>query len=262
MQKGSPWIHALRKNVLVIAGVTLFFLIGALIASVLLPTLYRAETRVLVQALPSGTGDAALNLETEVEIIESAAVISLVEDKLRADADEFSESDLDVRPVPQTEVLEIGYVHEDPNVAAKVAQAVADAYIEFRRQRALDRLTTARAAIEDEINLTTRRLNELTRQISETTSAQEAQTLRTQRDVVTFELASLQDKLGELQPAVVELGGGEVITPVKVPRSPSSPKLLTNVALAGMMGLTLGVAYAFFREKPFLLDERGGPAVR
>ena len=83
-------------------------------------------------------------LQTEFETIQSDAVLSRVVDKLNLDGGDKSKrqaaeaqlkKSLDLRQVKNTKFIEIGATSEKPDDAARIANAVAEAYGEYRSQQ-------------------------------------------------------------------------------------------------------------------------------
>lgn len=247
VQAGTPqqprWMHAVlirKMTVLSIFGLTIA---GAVIFSFLQPERYTAKTRILVRPFPSIAESApTFNLETEAELAASDSVAELAAEDLGRGSvgllDQF-----EAKPVPETEILLFTFSSTDPGSAAQGATAFAEAYIAFRRRQALDVVETARELVTERIAATQQQIERIDDQ------DRMADALDTERQVLVFQLAALQDRLAQLQPDVAELAKGEVITPAETPRSPTSPNLLTNVVLAAVLGTAAGVGFALARDQ-------------
>jgi uncharacterized protein involved in exopolysaccharide biosynthesis len=138
-------------------------LLGTLLAMVLVPPEYRAETKILVkrervdpvvsseQSVPVQGHDEVTEeqLNSEVAIIESEDVLRQTvvncglqqrksasdwlfqrsEDQKIAKAVERLQSNLKVEPVRKSDLISVGYTSSNPKLAAKVLSTLADAYI-------------------------------------------------------------------------------------------------------------------------------------
>ena len=133
-------------------------LVGALATFVSIgqSPVYASEARVLVEAVTLVAGDPQSrltpNLETERALVETNRVAEIVADDLGIQRD----SDRLLRHVsadiqPETEILVITYESRDPEVAAQLAQAFADGYLQLRREQALQELLATAEVLTSEL---------------------------------------------------------------------------------------------------------------
>jgi succinoglycan biosynthesis transport protein ExoP len=137
---------------------------------------------------------------------------------------------LDVEPEGQSDVVSIAATHEDPEFAARVANAFAQSYIEFRREADQAKVEDARQLVEAEY----------ARLEPEAQVGEEGQALREQISNLTT-LEALQT------------GNAELVQEADVPSSPSSPKPVRNTLIGAVFGLLFGLGLALVRER---LDRR------
>ena len=221
--------------------------------------LYTAQSRVLVEIPLLETGAPQLvNLETERQLVDSQTVATLARDALGIDTEiDALLGGLTVTAPPEAEVLEISYTSSDPAVARDAANAFADAYIAFKRDRQTETLASEREALEERIESTESQLAQLTADL-EAAQADEndalTTTLENNRTSLIARIGVLQQQLDDLDASRGErVASGEVIETADLPQSPSSPNYLTNALLGLFLGLALGVGLAFLRER---LDNR------
>jgi receptor protein-tyrosine kinase len=130
----------------------------------------------------------------------------------------------------QTSVANVSATSTSPPLAAAIANTYVARFIASQQAR-------QRASVEQALNLVERQIAALSTQQLAGTNGQalidRAESLRI--------LAKLQD------------GGAQVVTPAKVPKAASSPKVTRNTVLGLVLGLLLGLTIAFLLER---LDRR------
>jgi non-specific protein-tyrosine kinase len=228
-----------RRKWVVIAAVLLStaFAVGLIAAQT---PIYSASSKVLVQ--PRGQDGLFENqivnlneraIDTEIQLIEGEAVRSRVQQNL----------DLASRPpsanasaVGQTDVISIAV--RDPNAsnAAVVSNAYASAYIEVRREQAVNELLAASAEVQGAVD-------DLQAQID----ALEDDDPR--RTGLISQLSNFQTTLDQLRvDAALRTGGAAVVESAEAPTEPVEPTPLRTVSLAAMAGLIIGLAAAFLLD--------------
>jgi capsular exopolysaccharide synthesis family protein len=237
-----------------IVAVTLALVGLALFVSSRQTPVYASESRVLVIPITDVDGIPIqdLNLPTEVELIQSAAVAEIVAQEVGIDAPPRSLlGSLSVEVPTDTEIIEIGYSHPDPAVAKRHADAFAEAYLQFRTETAEETIVAAAESIEDQISELVTELDQVNRQLealSETN--RNPSLLEVRANTLSAQITSLQVRLAGLPEDVTP---GRIIQTAPVPTEPVSPNHVINGAFGFVAGLALGVALAFLRDR---LSER------
>jgi tyrosine-protein kinase len=230
---------------------------GALAFSIRQTPAYRSETKILVEPVDLFPGldttTPKINMETEQQLAQSPSVAVLAAAKLGTPLppDDLLKH-LSVKTARDTEILIIDYADPKAQRAQLAAQAFADAYLDFRKERAQGDLQAARDPLESRLNRLNQDLQRVNQQLRNTTNASEIDQLKAQADSLVGQIAVAQNRLNELIPEE-ELRIGEVVAPADLPGSPASPNHMVNVSLALFVGLAAGVGLAFLRER---LDER------
>jgi tyrosine-protein kinase len=130
----------------------------------------------------------------------------------------------------QSDLISVRATDPSPEFAATLANTFAQEYIEFRRDADRAKLREAQQLVQQELNA----LSPAEREGAQGRSlAARAQQLRI--------LASLQT------------GNAELVERAEPPRSPSSPRTVRNAVLGGVLGLLMGVVFAFLLDR---LDRR------
>jgi len=252
---------SIRISDILRSGLALIILLGVLgfLAGLLLASRSKesstATTPILVNPLdgnpfyPSTRGEQLINLESEAQAVRSSGVAKKVEAKVGGDltVDELLENVTVAVPV-NTQILEISYKDADPATAEKVSQAFADAYLEFRHDRALQQITEQSGQLQAQIDTNQTELESLATQLAVTppTSAQ-ATILQQAIQGVSSRITTMSVRQSEL--TGTPLDPGQVVVPAKLEAKGSiNTKLL--LPAAGLIGGALvGFVIAILRAQ-------------
>jgi succinoglycan biosynthesis transport protein ExoP len=254
------YIGVIRARKATIGVVFALVLGSALLFSWRQSPVYYAAAHVLVQPLPVDTSDYAPppNLDTEAQIVSSNPVTDRVIADLGLSRSPGAMTDgLEVETVTETEVLVVGYSSQDGELAQDAANSFASNYIDYRRERALEILVGAQESIQQQVDAAQRELGRIEKDLEEARASGDdslVSTLEGQRGVVLAKLGVLEQRVQDIQPQrSMAQSGSEIIKPAGLPSAPASPDHLRNGLLGGALGLLLGIAAAFLRER---LDDR------
>jgi polysaccharide biosynthesis transport protein len=257
---GAPdlkeYVQVLRVRKWTVLGV-LALVIGSAVAYSLTRTpIYQAEARVQARPTSLTATDPALtglNMATEVQLASSNSVAEIAADRLGTDRDPTSLlGQLSVAVEGETEILVFVYSDPSARFAQRAAQAFAEAYLEDRTATASQDLASQAKPLEDELAALRDDLRRVEARSVNATDEAEIADLEAERTELVSQIAILQDQLNELQ-APATLNVGAVIRDAQLPLAPASPNLFTNVALALIVGLGLGIGAAFIQDR---LDDR------
>jgi capsular exopolysaccharide synthesis family protein len=221
------------------------------------PVAYTVEAQVLVDPGSSALGlrpDQLVSMETEARLVASAIIATRVRDDFEASltSPELLEN-VSVEATPESLVLDIAYTAPTSRDAARTANAFADAYLAYRRQRAEDKLNDERAELSKLMEQLQIERDQYNADINVTAPGTiEYRNARQRRDLLNQRIASLSIQLTEI-PLTVD--PGEVILPATADAAEPSPNHLINLALGLFLGLFAGVVAAFIRERT---DDRIG----
>jgi capsular exopolysaccharide synthesis family protein len=250
------YIDVLRFRKWTVVIVTAIVVGSALGFSLRQTPIYVSQTRVLVRPPATAVGVAAapVNLETERALVDSAAVASLVGQNMNLpESVDALLAPLDVSVETSTEILSIKYSDPEPLQAQRLADGFAAAYIQFRKLQADSQLKVQSTTVRNEINAVQTQIAVLEDQMQATTDTQRQNALSAERDSDIARLGILQQELENVHALATAQAGGQVVQAAVLPSSPSSPSYVRNVALAVVVGLSLGIGMAFLRER---LDDR------
>jgi polysaccharide biosynthesis transport protein len=225
-----------RRKWLVIAAVLLSTAVAIGLTATQTP-IYSASSEVLVQ--PRGQDGLFENqiinlneraIETEIQVIEGEIVRSRVQQNLDLASPPPSAN---ASAVGQTDVISIAVRDPSPGNAAVVANAYAAAYIEVRREQAVNELLAASAEVQSAID-------DLQVQIDALDDEDPRRT-----GLIT-QLSNFQTTLDQLRvDAALRTGGAAVIKSAVEPADPVEPTPLRSATLAAVVGLLIGLGAAF-----------------
>ena len=220
-----------------------------------LPEVYESSTAVLVQAVDQDTNaqggrtKGAVNLDTEAQLVGSGAVATRAVALLRSTRSPIElAKDVSVEVPANTTVLLITFKADKPQAAQAGSHAFAEAYLRNREE-------SAQHVLDQQIKTLTAKVRQLTTTLTgingrlarAAKGSSDESNLQSLRNNSQNQLNGLTGKLNELTTTTV--GAGSIISDARLPESPTSPNAMVNIATGGMVGLLLGVALAFVRER-------------
>jgi uncharacterized protein involved in exopolysaccharide biosynthesis/Mrp family chromosome partitioning ATPase len=220
-----------------------------------IPKVYEASTSVLVQPVSGDTNASGgrtkgtINLDTEAQLVGSGAVAVKAAALLRsADSPIELARHVKVEVPANTTVLVISFEADDPRGAQAGSHAFAEAYLRNREE-------TARSGLDRQIKTLTVKVKQLTTSLTGINTrlaraerdSSERSNLESLRGNSQNQLNNLTGRLNELTTATV--GAGSIISDAREPEAPTSPDAMLNTATGGMLGLLVGLALAFVRER-------------
>jgi len=152
----------------------------------------------------------------------------------------------------KTQILQIAYTDPSPLVAQRNAQAIAEAYLDFKTNQAMNTYEAIQRNTAKEIRkqqtLIDRAQATLNHSQPGSPAADQAQN---DISIASGQIALLRSQVSTA--GALDIDPGAVIQQSNLPAHPSSPNHLRNVALGLFLGIALGVGLAFLRER---LDDR------
>lgn len=242
------YLAVLRRRRATVGLTTLVVVAAALVLSLLQDPVYRAETELLLrprvaeEVLGGDAGTTRNNpdrdIQTQIRIITSEPVKELVRERVG------SAPEVSARPVSGTDIVIVAAESTDPEEAAVVANAYAEAYRQFQVRQATQEFEDATAELQPALEDLQARINSLQAEIDGAPAGQ-TDTFRTQRDSLIQQRALLRQDLDKLGLIANLSSGARVVTPAETPSSPVRPNPVRNSTIALFAGLVLGVGLAF-----------------
>lgn len=250
----SDYLAILRRRRWLVALTTVVVIAAAVGASILQTPVYRGSAEVLLQARSTDSlfdpdsgerNDPERAVQTEIQVLKSRPVRDRVREALGSAPKVFAD------PIGETDVIEVKAEDTDARRAARIANAYATAYIDFRRTQAVDDLLAAAEQIQQKITELQAQLDGVTSTESAAGQSQQTPAVDTarQRDQLLAQQALFRQKLDQLQvDAALKSGGAQLVTPAVAPMAPVRPTPVRNALVAAILGFLFGLGLAFLRE--------------
>ncbi len=232
---------------------TIFGVAGALF----LPASAKATATVLISPLdgnpysPNGRGDDLTNLQSEAQLVQADAVEQVVRQKFHG-ADRTRVS---VTVPPNTQVLLVSYTGASATAARDGAQAFANGYLDYRKQRAQNVLDERSRKLREQEKRVQQELTSTTKRLSVAPSSQKSY-LQQRITAYNNQLGVIDEQNNDI--AATPVSPGSVITPAQ----PPAASITMRTAMFGGAGLAVGlfagvlIALALERSDRRLRDVR------
>ncbi len=220
--------------------------------------IYEADAQMLVRALPGdsvfssqqqSTANAARNIETEIRVLEG----SIVEDRVRLNLGLEEElPNVSGSAVGQTDVVSVRVQSHEPAVAALLANAYVQAYIDTRREQNVNSLLDAAAEVQTKVTELQQQIDAIDQQVEDAPDDEKddlEKSLAPQRQLLVDQQAIFKQRLDQIQvDASLQSGSAQLVRPAESPAEPVEPSPLRTGALALIVGLLLGLGAAFLAD--------------
>lgn len=221
-----------RRKVIVVLAVVL--VAGAAFAAAVVQTsIYEGVAEVLLQPRSTESlfdstpapADPSQTTATEIHILQSLPVRAAVVKQLG------SAPRISANAAGDTQIIQVRADSPDPARAAKIANAYANSYIDYRRTQAVGDILAATNQVQAKIQ-------ELQGQIDQATG--------TEKDSLQQAQTVFRQKLDELSvDGALKTGGAQLVTPAVASSVPIKPRPKRSAATGAGIGLLMGVALAF-----------------
>jgi Mrp family chromosome partitioning ATPase len=268
--------QSLLRQKWLILGCILLGLVGASIFALSQPERWTASSQLvigpavppaLVGKLPSSTdktGPLGMDLpaETQARVMASPTLLRSVAKALGLPTTDQTIQDLAavtrVKAVTDNAYL-VTTDGPTSSEAVRRANAIATIYLKQRNDEAKVLLTTLASQAQDRSKTATQQSRSLVSQIDEAVQRGDSQTaaaLRDQRVGLATEARQAADDAAAMLKALTAVGtGSQLVTPATTDTATSSPMVVRDILVGGILGLVLGFALALLRSHltPYIL---------
>ena len=202
----------------------------------------------------SGVRIAAEEVSTQAQVVTSRPVALVVQGTLGlTSAPDLSEL-VTVQSVGTSRILRVTARDTDPDRAARTANTVASAYLQFRQEDSMARYEAASERLSQEQGELEDRLDEIDAELAQgdnqAGASEDTDNLEAERRTLLIQVAQVMAQLDDLSDALTRAtAGGEMLRAADPPTTPVSPRIPLNVALGVLTGLLLGAGAALLRDR-------------
>ena len=246
------YLGVVRRNLLIVLGVTVLVTGSALALSTLQDPTYTSKGRLLVQQGASvfGTQERVASsdfVQTEIQFLKSDGVRDLVRERLG------TAPEVEAAQVGTTTVVEVAAEGATASRAKETADAYMNGYLSYRRQVAVDAIAVTSRQVQAAIEDLQRQIDALSTQLRTVTcpptgACAERTAIEQDRDARVEEQVPFRQRLSQLNIDASSINVGSVVVPAKAPSDPTSPNPVRNGAVALVLGALLGVGLALLHE--------------
>ena len=230
-----------RMWTVVAMGTIVAAIAGAYVA--LRPPTYYAQAKVVVASLVNPTINSSTgnglepDMATEAEIVRSIGIARAVDTSLGLSATpEQIVKLVTVEPVRDSFVMFIGYSAGDPDTAATIANAFADAYLEDRRAQVSAAVVDALVPLDAAITELNQQFADAQVELDSASTSEERARLEAEQFGISQEISDLRARKVEIRASEGGSSGGDIVQFAVAPSKPSGPGL----AVASIFGFVVG----------------------
>lgn len=240
------YLNTLIRRRWIVLGALFACVLGSMLITLRMTPVYEGVARMEMHPVAPGSDAGVLErlldpawARTQVELITSGVVLDRTADQLGLEDREVLRDSLTVTLVPDSQIVDISVERPSPVQAAEWANAVAQSFLEYRRDQAIENAQEASEQIA-------RRVQAVEQELAELGGGTEDASARSS---LQAQLASLNAQLIQIPDGqAISRGGGNIITPAEPGNEPVRPKPLTNLLLAALLGVMVGLGVALVME--------------
>jgi succinoglycan biosynthesis transport protein ExoP len=243
------WRVIVRRSWIVVAAI-IATAAPAIALSLTQSSVYEADADMLIRTLPGesvfGSGQQTINpdrlVQNEISVLEGDVVFARLKQNLGLEDDPpgVTGSGFD-----DADVITVSVESGDPQTAATLANAYVDAYIDVKREQAVDGMVAASTELQSTISGLQAKIDVLDAQMDASTTDDDSGAEADRRTLVDQQ-ALFRQRIDQLQvDAALSAGNAELVRPAAAPLDPIKPTPVRTALLASVVGLLLGLGAAF-----------------
>lgn len=252
------YLNVISARRWVIIQAVVIVMVTALVVSFVQPKVYQGQAKVLVSekdsaaalfgtVLPEISSQPERGLQTQVQLMQ---LRPLAENTIRKlglkTTPEALLANVTVEAIGQTNVVMVTSTAGSPEMAADIANSMAEEYVAWSQETKRESLRAAAEEVQTRLDDAQNQIIELGKRISAEGKSDE---LAAELQLLTGTYTTLAEKLEQLRiNEQLETGSGRVVSDAVVNRSAVAPNPTRNAVLGLAMGLALGLGMAFLYE--------------
>jgi succinoglycan biosynthesis transport protein ExoP len=249
------YFDVLRRKKFLVIAIVVVFILAAFGLDFARSKVYSATAsmQLVSQNIQQNGGTVDLtstDVSTDIELVQSAAVKEIVATDLHQPAPEPT-----VTEVGLTDVLDVKVSSTDNGFAVKAANDYVNAYVRYTTQRYAQQTEQQETALHTQQSALQNDIKNVEDEISDGGSKGATNTaLNTELQVYAAQLEEVNTSLSQLELDQTQVSAGALlINPALASKSSISPHKLIDAALAGVLGLLIGIGAAVLMD---FLDDR------
>lgn len=252
------YLNVIRARRWIIIQAVAVVMITAVVVSLLQPPTYQGQAKILIKNQDVGTaifgsssGNNPVNanggLDTQVQLVQLRPLAEKVVRSVRLPySPDALLAKVNVSEIGLTNVITLTATDGNAARAADIANALADAYVQWSRDNMRASITAAANEVQTQLSQATSEALSLGQRVQ--TSPKSSQ-LTAELNIAITNYTQLALKLEELKVnEQLALGSGSVVSPAAVDPVPISPKPARDAVLGLVVGLAFGLGLAFLLE--------------
>lgn len=252
------YLHVLRARKWTIIQAAVIVTVTALVVSLIQPKQYAAEARVLISerdtgaalfgtVLPEYSSQPERALQTQVQLMQlrpmAEATIRRLDLQMTPDR---LLTRVEVKAVGGTNIVSIRVKSLEPEMAADVANTMAEEYVQWSKATKRESLKAASAEVEVRLSQSREEILAIGRRIADSGKSDD---LSAELSIATGGYTTLAEKYEQLKiNEQLELGSGRLVSPAVAVNEPILPDPKRDAALGLAVGLLFGAGMAFLNE--------------
>lgn len=188
------------------------------------------------------------DLQSQTKVITSNGVRSLADDALGEQAEQVVDVSASIQP--DTTIVNLRVVATTPEAARDGANAIAEAYLERRREAITTTFDERATALRDRAAELNAEVDDLTELIQDDPSSDEADVWRDRRAALVIQAQDFARRAGEQDvEASVRSGNLQVVEAAELPDGPFEPRPARTALLCGLVGLLFGIVLVLLLDR-------------
>jgi capsular polysaccharide biosynthesis protein len=258
--EGADYSGVLRRRWWIILALTCVGLVGAFGYVVVAPKVYTSTAAVNVS--PTGadqnntvansrTSGAAVNLDTEAQVVVSTAVAKIAANMMHSSLTPWQLGrQILVTVPPNSSVLDISCNAPSATGAATCAQDFAEAYLQNRSNSAKAQINGEIKTLQAQLNALEATANTLSSKISTLRKNSAARlSAKAQINIAQRKAHAVTSQQAALAGQLANTSGGSIISSASPPGKPASPKKTLILPSGLVAGLLIGLIVAFVVDR-------------
>ena len=221
----------------VLVTVIVLSVLGSVAAGIFWPERYEATAVITVEpiaTMSSGSGNDSVNMDTETVVATSTEVLAIAAEDLPGSTLTELRDSVVVSVPKGSQVLSFAYTADEPEPAAKSANAIATAYADYR-------VANAQRVVNETIQMLTARITDLNAKLAALPGDSPA------KSALELQVGTLQE--GQATLTAATFNSGSLVSPAAIPSDSTRMSLGVFIAAGLFLGIFVGAFAALITAR-------------